>query len=93
MEEKKQTGNNAMWPELEVRLCKYILDQQAQGYGLSTVQVHLKVNDLARDGCQGFQRRPFMVFSLHEAKRNKLANTIHHVSAAACRLPGEGEHF
>lgn len=41
---KADRGLKAQWPELEARLRAWILKQRAEGRGLSTVQLRMKVH-------------------------------------------------
>lgn len=45
----------ARWPELEVKVQQWIINQRAEGHGLSKIQVRLKAQALARElGLEGF---------------------------------------
>lgn len=52
-------GKKARWPELEGRLHTWVLEQRAQGRALSTVQLRLKAQTLAKKmSAVGFVGRP-----------------------------------
>lgn len=52
-------GKKARWPELEGRLHTWVLEQRAQGRALSTVQLRLKAQTLAKEmGAVGFVGGP-----------------------------------
>ncbi|KAL1448367.1 hypothetical protein MTO96_044086 [Rhipicephalus appendiculatus] len=60
---KADRGLKARWPELEARLRTWVLEQRAQGRGLSTVQLRLKARTWVQEmGVVGFAGGPSWCF-------------------------------
>lgn len=68
---KANRGMKARWPDLEHRLRTWVLQQRAEGRGLSTVQLRLKAKTLATEtNAAGFEGGPSWCFRF--MRRNKL---------------------
>ncbi|KAL1470946.1 hypothetical protein MTO96_040171 [Rhipicephalus appendiculatus] len=73
---KANRGKKARWPDLECSLRTWVLQQRAEGRGLSTVQLRLKAKDLAAEtNAVGFNGGPSWCFRF--MRRNQLVMRAH----------------
>ncbi|KAL1470208.1 hypothetical protein MTO96_040572 [Rhipicephalus appendiculatus] len=63
---KADRGLKARWPELEARLRTWVLEQRAEGRGLSTVQLRLKARTFMRRNCLSIRARTTLCQKLPE---------------------------